>query len=64
MIRIRAKRATGKGIYVVARDRRTNKSRSTTVEGMTPAQFIRFVQNAIERMEPGDTHEHHECSSG
>ncbi len=40
---------TSKRVYVTATDARTKKSRCLTVEGMTPAQFIRFVKDQIER---------------
>jgi len=46
----RVLRSTDKRVYVTATDARTKRSKSATVRGMTPTQFVRLLR----RLENGE----------
>lgn len=43
-----------KRVYLTATDARTRKSRGTTLYGVTPAQAIEFVREAVRRQASED----------
>ncbi|MEM7626553.1 MAG: hypothetical protein AAF333_13235 [Planctomycetota bacterium] len=47
-------RQTKSGVYVIARDTKTLKSKQVTVEGVTPSQFIEWLKSRLQESSPSN----------